>query len=68
MAKTLEQQLADVEAAISNAETAQRWQQGNRSEERPELAGLYQRRDHLAARIARQTSGGIRARQGVPLG
>lgn len=68
LAKTYSEQLAEVEAAITKATGAQRWQQGQRSEERADLSALFAERSRLERLIARQTRGGIRMRQGVPLG
>lgn len=66
--KTLHEQLAEVEAAITAALDKQRWQQGGRSEERPDLAPLLAERRRLERAIDRHEHGGMRVRRIAPLG
>lgn len=53
MARTLQEQLDDCDAAIAVAERAQGWSEGRRSKQNANLATLYRQRDALEAKIAR---------------
>jgi hypothetical protein len=59
MAKTLEEQLAGVEAAIEKAEAAIEYGVGSRRTRHESLAVLYKRRDELQARINRASGSGF---------
>ena len=60
MAKTLAQQLEDVEDAITRAEAAQSSAYSDgRQRVNPNLAVLYDRRDALERRIRRQSDGSV---------
>ncbi|MBN1491155.1 MAG: hypothetical protein JXA69_14675 [Phycisphaerae bacterium] len=60
MAKTLAQQLEDVEDAITRAEAAQSATSGDgRQRVNPNLAVLYDRRDALERRIRRESDGSV---------
>jgi len=60
MAKTLAQQLEDVEDAITRAEAAQSATAGDgRQRVNPNLAVLYDRRDALERRIRRESDGSV---------
>lgn len=57
MPKTLDEQLAAVEAAIERAENAQQYAIGGRQTTYAALDSLYKRRDQLQVRINRQNGG-----------
>jgi len=57
MALTLAQQLANVEAAILKAESAQSLGAEGESTTRPSLQVLYNRRDKIEARINKAANG-----------
>lgn len=53
MARSLQEQLDDCDAAIARAERAQGYTEGRRGKQNPLLATLYRQRDQLEAKIAR---------------
>jgi hypothetical protein len=73
VARTLQQQLDDVDAAIARIEGgAQSYTvsgaESGVSYTRADLAELYKQRDRLQAAVNRGTTGGIRTRLARPLG
>lgn len=52
MARSLQDQLDDLDAAIARAERMQEYRLGSESFRRPDLKAMYARRDQLAARMA----------------
>jgi hypothetical protein len=67
MPKTYEEQLAEVEAAITKALDKQSWTQGQRAEQNAALEHLFAERKRLQRIVGRRAMGGIRMRRGVPL-
>lgn len=58
MARSLQQQLDDIDAAIAAIETgAQEYSIEGVTVKRGELSTLYKRRDSIATRLARSTNG-----------
>jgi hypothetical protein len=66
--ETYQTQLERVQAAIAAIETrGQTIGEGGRHLQRGDLEALYKREKYLRQMAARETRGGIRMRQGVPL-
>lgn len=64
MARTLQEQLDSVDAAIQQAEAAQAYTIGGRQKTNANLATLYKRRDELARMIEDASDGGSMASLG----
>ena len=65
--KTYEQQLEEVQAAISAIEGgAQSYSIGGRSLARADLKTLYEREKQLRSDVAREKRGGMPVKRGVP--
>jgi hypothetical protein len=60
MARSLQQQLDDLDAAIEATEQSQAYNRGSFRQQRPLLATLYAERDRLEARIARANRSPLR--------
>lgn len=68
MARTYQQQLDDVDAAIAKIERlGQSHGADGRSLSRADLATLYKRQNELTALAAREAAGGITVRAGTPV-